>query len=165
MYCPWLRLRGRSCQLPWETEWEYAAKNGIASGGVEYWWERIEHREMPDRAFTESQINCSETTDKNPSNEERGCTVIPDPARASSGSRALDRGPEGQNKGLMDMQGNTWEWCQDRQRSNYEDPAKASPFPQQEQHNRQERPARDATVYRVSRGGPSGNHGGYVSAL
>jgi formylglycine-generating enzyme required for sulfatase activity len=150
--------------LPWETEWEYAAKYGFASWELEYWWERIEHLEKADRMFIKSRINCSETTDKNPSNKKQGCTVIPDPARASSGSKALDRGPEGQNKGLMDMQGNTWEWCQDRQRSNYEDPAKVSPFLEQEQQHRQESLARDATVPRVLRGGSFFNCGRYASA-
>lgn len=164
VYCQWLRWDGQSCQLPWETEWEYAAKYGFASWELEYWWERIEHLEKADRIFIKSRINCSETTDKNPSNKEQGCTVIPDPARASSGSKALDRGPEGQNTGLMDMQGNTWEWCQDRQRSNYEDPARASPFPQQEQQHRQESLARDATVSRVLRGGSFNGFGWYASA-
>ena len=164
MYCQWLRWKGQSCQLPWETEWEYAAKYGFASWELEYWWERIEHLEKADRMFIKSRINCSETTDKTPSNGEKGCTVIPDPARASSGSKALDRGPEGQNKGLMDMQGNTWEWCQDRQRLNYEDPAKVSPFPQQEQQHRQESLARDATVSRVLRGGSFVSSGWYASA-
>ena len=55
--------------------------------------------------------------------------------------------------GLMDMQGNTWEWCQDKHRSNYEDPAKVSPFLEQEQQHRRESLARDATVSRVLRGG------------
>ena len=164
VYCQWLRWKGQSCQLPWETEWEYAAKYGFASWELEYWWERIEHLEKADRMFIKSRINCSETTDKTPSNGEKGCTVIPDPARASSGSKALDRGPEGQNKGLMDMQGNTWEWCQDRQRSNYEDPAKVSPFLEQEQQHRQESLARDATVPRVLRGGSFSGNGRSASA-
>ena len=64
----------------------------------------------------------------------------------------------------MDMQGNTWEWCQDRQRLNYEDPAKVSPFPQQEQQHRQESLARDATVSRVLRGGSFVSSGWYASA-
>ena len=119
---------------------------------------------MPDRMFIQSRINCFETTDKKPSNKEKGCTVIPDPARASSGSKALDRGPEGQNKGLMDMQGNTWEWCQDRQRLNYEDPAKARSFPEQEQQHRQESLACDATVSRVLRGGSFSYYGRNASA-
>jgi formylglycine-generating enzyme required for sulfatase activity len=114
--------------------------------------------------FIKPRINCSETTDKNSSNKEYGCTVVPDPARASSGSKKLDRGPEGQNKGLMDMQGNTWEWCQDKHRSNYEDPAKASPFPEQEQQHRQESLARDATVSRVLRGGSFDYFGRIASA-
>lgn len=164
VYCQWLRWDDQSCRLPWETEWEYAAKYGFASGDLEYWWEGIEHLEKADRMFIKSRINCFETTDRTPSNEEKGCTVVPDPARASSGSKALDRGPEGQNTGLMDMQGNTWEWCQDRQRSNYEAPAKASPFPQQEQQHRQESLARDATVSRVSRGGSFDNYGRIASA-
>jgi formylglycine-generating enzyme required for sulfatase activity len=153
VYCQWLRWDGQSCRLPWETEWEYAAKYGFASWDLEYWWEGIEHRQKPDRMFIKPRINCSETTDKKPSNKEKGCTLVPDPVRASSGSKALDRGPEGQNKGLMDMQGNTWEWCQDKHRSNYEDPAKVSPFLEQEQQHRQESSARDASVSRVLRGG------------
>jgi len=64
----------------------------------------------------------------------------------------------------MDMQGNTWEWCQDKHRSNYEDPAKASPFPEQEQQHRQESLARDATVSRVERGGWFSNFGRFASA-
>jgi formylglycine-generating enzyme required for sulfatase activity len=164
VYCQWLRWDRQSCRLPWETEWEYAAKYGFASWELEYWWEGIEHREKPDRMFIKSRINCSETTDKNSSNKEYGCTVVPDPARASSGSKKLDRGPEGQNKGLMDMQGNTWEWCQDRHRSNYEDPAKASPFLEQEQQHRRESLARDATVSRVLRGGSFSDYGRLASA-
>jgi len=164
VYCQWLRWDGHSCRLPWETEWEYGAKYGFASWELEYWWEGIEHLEKADRMFIKSRINCFETTDKNPSNKKQGCTVIPDPARASSGSKALDRGPEGQNTGLMDMQGNTWEWCQDRQRSNYEAPAKVSPFPEQEQQHRQESLARDASVSRVLRGGSFNGHGHLASA-
>ncbi len=64
----------------------------------------------------------------------------------------------------MDMQGNTWEWCQDRQRSNYEDPAKVSPFLEQEQQHRQESLARDATVPRVLRGGSFYDFGRDASA-
>jgi formylglycine-generating enzyme required for sulfatase activity len=64
----------------------------------------------------------------------------------------------------MDMQGNTWEWCQDKHRSNYEDPAKASPFPEQEQQHRQESLARDATVSRVLRGGSFDRDGRDASA-
>jgi formylglycine-generating enzyme required for sulfatase activity len=164
VYCQWLQWDDQSCRLPWETEWEYAAKYGFASWELEYWWEGIEHREKPYRMFIQSRINCFETTDKSPSNNEVGCTVIPDPARASSGSKKLDRGPEGQNKGLMDMQGNTWEWCQDRHRSNYEEPAKARSFPEQEQQHRQESLARDATVSRVLRGGSFIYGGRYASA-
>ena len=164
VYCQWLRWDGQSCRLPWETEWEYAAKYGFASWDLEYWWEGIEHRQKPDRMFIKPRINCSETTDKKPSNKEKGCTLVPDPVRASSGSKALDRGPEGQNKGLMDMQGNTWEWCQDKHRSNYEDPAKVSPFLEQEQQHRQESSARDASVSRVLRGGSFLNDGRRASA-
>jgi formylglycine-generating enzyme required for sulfatase activity len=164
VYCQWLRWDDQSCRLPWETEWEYAAKYGFASWKLEYWWEGIEHREKPDRMFIKSRINCSETTDKSPSNNEEGCTVIPDPARASSGSKKLDRGPEGQNKGLMDMQGNTWEWCQDRHRSNYEDEGKSSPFSEQERQHRQQSLACDAAVFRVLRGGSFHGDGRDASA-
>ena len=88
-----------------------------------------------------------------------GCTAEHEPQGqpprngGSSGSKALDRGLEGQNKGLMDMQGDTWEGCLDKHRSNYEDPAKASLFPEQEQQHRRESLARDATLSRVLRGG------------
>jgi formylglycine-generating enzyme required for sulfatase activity len=64
----------------------------------------------------------------------------------------------------MDMQGNTWEWCQDRHRSNYEEPAKARSFPEQEQQHRQESLARDATVSRVLRGGSFNSFGRRASA-
>jgi formylglycine-generating enzyme required for sulfatase activity len=164
VYCQWLRWGGLSCRLPWETEWEYAAKYGFSSWELEYWWEGIEQRETPDRTFTKSRINCIETTDMKPSNKKRGCTVIPDPARASSGSKELDCGPEGQNKGLMDMQGNTWEWCQDSHRSNYKDPDNESSFPEQEQNHRHESLARDAAVSRVLRGGSFGIIGRNASA-
>ena len=76
----------------------------------------------------------------------------------------MDRGLEGQNKGLMDMQGNTWEGCLDKHRSNYEDPAKASPFPEQEQQHRQESLALDASVSRVLRGGSFNGYGRGASA-
>ena len=64
----------------------------------------------------------------------------------------------------MDMQGNTWEWCQDKHRSNYEDPAKVSPFLEQEQQHRQESSARDASVSRVLRGGSFSSGGRDASA-
>jgi formylglycine-generating enzyme required for sulfatase activity len=164
VYSKWLRWDGQSCRLPWETEWEYAAKYGFPSWQLEYWWEGIEHLENPDRAFTKSRINCDETTDKKPSNQDWGCTVIPDPSRASPGSRELDGGPMGQNKGLMDMQGNTWEWCQDKQRSNYLDKAKTTEFPVQEQQHREDSLACDASVSRVLRGGSFDNYGRSASA-
>jgi formylglycine-generating enzyme required for sulfatase activity len=164
VYSKWLRWDGQSCRLPWETEWEYAAKLGFASWELEYWWERMEHLENPDRAFTKPRINCAETTDKKPSNQDRGCTVIPDPSRASPGSKELDLGPEGQNKGLMDMQGNTWEWCQDRHRSDYLDNAKTTEFPVQEQQHREDSLACDASVSRVLRGGSFGRLGRRASA-
>jgi hypothetical protein len=72
VYCNWLRWDGRSCRLPWETEWEYAAKFDSPSWQLEYWWEQIEHLENPDRMFTTARLNCSETTDKKPSNEKKG---------------------------------------------------------------------------------------------
>jgi len=64
----------------------------------------------------------------------------------------------------MDLQGNTWEGCLDKLRSNYEDPAKASPFPEQEQQHRQESLARDASVSRVLRGGSCHDVGRFASA-
>jgi formylglycine-generating enzyme required for sulfatase activity len=64
----------------------------------------------------------------------------------------------------MDMQGNTWEGCLDKHRSNYEDPAKASPFPEQEQQHRRESLARDATVSRLLRGGSFDRGGRFASA-
>jgi formylglycine-generating enzyme required for sulfatase activity len=64
----------------------------------------------------------------------------------------------------MDMQGNTWEWCQDRQRSNYKDPENESSFPEQEQKHRLESLARDATVSRVLRGGSFDLNGRFASA-
>jgi formylglycine-generating enzyme required for sulfatase activity len=64
----------------------------------------------------------------------------------------------------MDMQGNTWEGCLDKHRSNYEEPAKARSFPEQEQQHRQESLARDATVYRLLRGGSFSHEGRRVSA-
>jgi formylglycine-generating enzyme required for sulfatase activity len=99
-----------------------------------------------------------------------GCTAEHEPQGqpprngGSSGSKALDRGLEGQNKGLMDMQGDTWEGCLDKHRSNYEDPAKASPFPEQEQQHRQESLALDASVSRVLRGGSFISNGRIASA-
>lgn len=164
VYCKWLRWDGQSCRLPWETEWEYAAKYGFPSWQLEYWWEGIKHLENPDRAFTKSRINCNETTDKKPSNQDRGCTVIPDPSRASPGSKKLDLGPEGRNKGLMDMQGNTWEWCQDKQRSDYLDKTKETTFPVQEQQHREGSLACDASVTRVLRGGSFDDNGRDASA-
>jgi formylglycine-generating enzyme required for sulfatase activity len=163
-YSKWLRWDGQSCRLPWEAEWEYAAKVGFPSWKLEYWWEGMEHLENPDRAFTKSRINCKQTTDKKPSNQDRGCTVIPDPSRASPGSKKLDLGPEGRNKGLMDMQGNTWEWCQDKQRSDYLDKAKTTEFPVQEQQHREDSLACDASVSRVLRGGSFDGVGRIASA-
>jgi formylglycine-generating enzyme required for sulfatase activity len=64
----------------------------------------------------------------------------------------------------MDMQGNTWEGCLDKHRSNYEDEGKSSPFSEQERQHRQQSLACDAAVFRVLRGGSFHGDGRDASA-
>jgi formylglycine-generating enzyme required for sulfatase activity len=158
VYCQWLRWEKQSCRLPWETEWEYAAKYRFESWEQEYWWEGAPHHAAPE-VFLLERINCNETTDKSKYTD--GCTVVPDPSRASPRTKELDTV---QGKGLMDMQGNTWEWCQDRYRRNYEDERLREPFASQEEAHRRKSLEYDPTFFRVLRGGSFNNFGRNASA-
>ena len=106
VFCQWLRWAGDSCRLPWEDEWEFAAKIGLPDWSQGYWW-----ADDFDRQRDRERINCRET--------DYGQTLIPSSGRASPASRALDREQGGTGDGLMDLLGNVWEWCQDRFRYDY----------------------------------------------
>ncbi|MBU6172199.1 MAG: SUMF1/EgtB/PvdO family nonheme iron enzyme [Planctomycetes bacterium] len=158
VYCQWLRWDKQSCRLPWEIEWEYAAKYKFETWEQQYWWEGAPHHAAPE-VFLSERINCDETTDK--SKNMSGCTVVPDPSRASPRTKELDA-PQG--KGLIDMHGNTWEWCQDRYRTNYAAAESSEPFASQESLQRGKRLESDAAVSRVLRGGSFLSDGLYASA-
>jgi formylglycine-generating enzyme required for sulfatase activity len=98
VYCQFLYWDGQSCELPHEDQWECAAKFGFGweRWDQPYWWgyDFDPHRDK-------ERINCSET--------KYGQTLEPSSERANPYTVTLD--PQG--KGLMDMQGGAWEWCQD----------------------------------------------------
>jgi formylglycine-generating enzyme required for sulfatase activity len=93
----WCCWDGRSCRLPFENEWEHAAKFGQADPWQDYWW-----GPEYDQAF------CNARNDV-------GTTTVPDPAHASAATKRLD--PLG--LGLMDLLGDVWEWCADVYRPQY----------------------------------------------
>jgi formylglycine-generating enzyme required for sulfatase activity len=97
-FAHWCHWEGRSCRLPFENEWEYAAKFDQADPWRDYWW-------GPDY----DQAFCNARNDV-------GKTTVPNPRHASVATKRLD--PSG--LGLMDLSGNVWEWCADVYRPKYQ---------------------------------------------
>ncbi len=120
VFCQWMRWNSQSCQLPSESQWEYAAKIGLSDWTQGYWFG--DHYDPEQHA---TAINCVENWPDKASRK----TLVPSGERASPYT------------GLIDMHGNTWEWCQDRYRFRFE--------PGQEAIDR----AQNAFVPRVLRGG------------
>jgi len=98
----WCHWDGLSCRLPYENEWEYAAKFGQADPWQNYWW---------GEEYEKSRCN---------GRNDEGTTTVPDPAHASEATQALDREQHQKSLGLMDLLGNVLEWTGDRYRSVYE---------------------------------------------
>ena len=95
-FCWWARWEGQSCRLPWENEWEYAAKYGTL-WDADYWW---------DGEFDPQKCNADWNIGK---------TTVPSSEHANPATRSLDR----LDIGLMDLLGNVEEWCQDLYRGQY----------------------------------------------
>lgn len=112
----WLKQAGGGLRLPSESEWEYACRGGAVS---EYYW-----GEEMDGSYCWYKENCSEVGQL----KTRKVTL-----------HYFSRKWNG--FGLVDMNGNVWEWCQDHWFDNYEKgPVDGSP-------------RRGNRVYRVDRGG------------
>jgi formylglycine-generating enzyme required for sulfatase activity len=84
LYAKWVsRQSGLTCRLPWEREWEAAARAGTATA---FWWGDDPHANL---------ANC------------RDCG--PAPVYGSLPAGSFPANPWG----LVDMNGNVWEWTQD----------------------------------------------------
>jgi formylglycine-generating enzyme required for sulfatase activity len=100
-FAMWAQWNGNQCRLPWENEWEYAAKFR-RPGDWKYWWCRDYDKKSFDK-------RCN-------GNMNHGQTSEPITKHANPCTRKIDMA----RKGLMDMLGNVCEWCQDRCRVKYE---------------------------------------------
>ena len=93
-FCLWVHFAGASCRLPWEREWEYVAKLGVKPDW-HYWWHESRFDDNKANAFQKKR---------------KPATSPPSPDHASPATKALDTS----GRGIMDLLGNVWEWCQDR---------------------------------------------------
>jgi formylglycine-generating enzyme required for sulfatase activity len=148
VFSKWLHWEGESCRLPFEAEWEAAAKYGFPDLDLEYWWEVKDNSVISERNFTSERINCRETRDK--SRSKYGHSLVPSPSRASPHSKHLDL----DGIGLMDMQGNVWEWCQDVYQAQYAE----------DLEKQIKKTEANASKPRVCRGGSFTVYGRYASA-
>lgn len=108
VFAQWLHWNGASCRLPWEDEWEYAAKLGLelnTQWHFRYWW-----GDEFDAEIHGEQIQCYET-------QKSYSTVVAYARQSSPESRRRDKA---KLFGLAGMLGNVWEWCQDRYRAAYD---------------------------------------------
>jgi putative ABC transport system ATP-binding protein len=93
IFAKWLYWNGRSCRLPTEAEWEYAAKFGTDPRDP-FWW------------GPEEDLTGMKSTHDN----QLGGVLPPFRSHANPATREID--PQG--IGVMDMLGNVWEWCVDQ---------------------------------------------------
>jgi formylglycine-generating enzyme required for sulfatase activity len=96
-FAEWCHWRGESCRLPFECEWEYAAKFGT-DAALNYWW-----GDDPKPSYFNGDMRMGQTTP-------------PSPAHANPQTKSLDLQS---GLGLQDMLGNVWEWCLDHYRVSY----------------------------------------------
>lgn len=101
-FCRWTCWDGQHCRLPWENEWEYAAKFGTP-WDQRYWWG--DAWDDTGQAVTGDGKWRMDTT------------TVPVSQHANPATREIDTE---RNVGLMDMLGNVNEWCQDQYRDAYE---------------------------------------------
>ncbi|MFM8286664.1 MAG: formylglycine-generating enzyme family protein [Planctomycetaceae bacterium] len=97
-FAEWCHWKGKSCRLPVECEWEYAAKFET-DPEWNYWW-----GDEPIAEFFNGE------------NRERR-TTPPSPAHANPKTQVRTVDPTG--VGLQDMLGNVLEWCLDEYRPAY----------------------------------------------
>lgn len=98
VYTRFLYWDGLACHLPREDQWECAVKYGF---GWEHWDQAYWWGNDFDAGQDREQINCHEAG--------YGKTLVP----ASRRANPLTVRDDPQRRGLTDMLGGTWEWCED----------------------------------------------------